>query len=217
MIEEILKIDLEKVTLEGNLTLPNLAKGMILFVHGSGSGRFSPRNQFVAKHLNKLGYGTFLFDLFSSQEGEIPEQEFNLKLLAGRLRDVTNKLKTYPFLTKLPFGYYGSSTGAAVALVAASYQPDIVHAVVCRGGRVDLASGFLSLIEAPTLLIAGENDPVILNINRESMELLDTSKELKTIPNASHLFEEPGTLEAVASATSSWFENHLCGKLKPEK
>jgi pimeloyl-ACP methyl ester carboxylesterase len=208
-MNETLKIDLGKVVLEGDLTLPSLPKGLIIFAHGSGSGRFSPRNHFIAQHLNKQKFATFLFGLYESKESEIFKQEFNLELLAGRLRDVTRKLKSFPFLTKLPVGYYGSSTGAAVALVAAAYLKNQVHAVVSRGGRTDLADDFLYLVKAPTLLLAGENDPVILGFNQDSLKLIDAPKALKIIPNASHLFEEPGALEAVAMETSAWFESYL--------
>ena len=208
-MKKSIKIDLGKVVLEGDLTLPSLPKGLIIFAHGSGSGRFSPRNQFVAQHLNKQKFATFLFDLYESRESELFRQEFNLELLAARLRDVTRSLKSFPFLAKLPVGFFGSSTGAAVALVAAAYLKGQIHAVVSRGGRTDLADDFLYLVQASTLLLAGENDPLILGYNEESMKLIDAPKALKIIPNASHLFEEPGALEAVAAETSTWFESYL--------
>ncbi len=208
-MKESLKIEIGKVILEGDLTVPNLPKGLVLFAHGSGSGRNSPRNHFVAEHLNELGYATFLMDLFASNESELSMGNFDLKLLSERLRQVTLKLKGFPFLSKLPVGLYGSSTGAAVALVAASFLPKQVHAVVSRGGRVDFATGFLSLVQAPTLLIVGGKDDYVLELNRESFELLESPKKLKVIPGAGHLFEEPGTLDEVARETGDWFDSHL--------
>ncbi|MDF2157267.1 alpha/beta fold hydrolase [Algoriphagus sp. CAU 1675] len=208
-MKESLKIEIGKVILEGDLTVPNLPKGLVLFAHGSGSGRNSPRNHFVAEYLNKLGYATFLMDLFANTESELSTGDFDLKFLSERMREVTVKLKSFPFLSKLPVGLYGSSTGAAVALVAASYLPKQVHAVVCRGGRVDLATGFLGLVQAPTLLVVGGNDDYVLELNRESFELLESPKKIKVIPGAGHLFEEPGTLEEVAKETGDWFETHL--------
>lgn len=206
---ETIKIDLGKVVLEGDMMLPPLAKGLILFAHGSGSGRFSPRNHFVAQYLNKQGYATFLLDLYGKHESDLIRQEFNLTLLADRLQEVTKKLKSFPFLSKLPVGYFGSSTGAAVALVAAAFLPEQIHAVVSRGGRTDLADEFLHRVHAPTLLLAGGDDPVILGFNQNSLKLLDVPKALRVIPGASHLFEEPGTLEAVALETGEWLKDHL--------
>lgn len=206
-MKETLKIELGEIILEGDLTLPPLPKGLVLFAHGSGSGRFSPRNQFVASHLNTRGYATFLLDLYSLQESEL--QEFNLQELANRFQHVILKLKSFPFLTKLPVGLYGSSTGAAVALVAAAHLREHIQAVVSRGGRTDLANAFLQLVQAPSLLLAGENDHLILEINRKSLNLIDAPKALKIIPNASHLFDEPGAIEAVADEAGDWFEIHL--------
>lgn len=208
-MKETIKIELGKVTLEGDLALPLLPKGLVLFAHGSGSGRNSPRNQFVADRLNRHGYATFLVDLYSPKESEAETQDFNLQLLADRFQNVILKLKSFPFLAKLPVGLYGSSTGAAVALVAAAHLKGHVHAVISRGGRTDLADDFLHFVEAPILLLAGENDRIILEINLKSLNRIDAPKALKIIPDASHLFEEPGTLEAVAEETEAWFEIHL--------
>jgi dienelactone hydrolase len=208
-MKETLKIDLGKVVIEGDLALPTHPKGLVIFAHGSGSGRFSPRNQFIAQFLYKQGYASFLLDLYSRHDPELDPTEFNLKVLAGRLRDVTVKLKSLPYLTKLPVGFYGSSTGAAVALVAASHLKGQIHSVVSRGGRTDLANDILYLVKAPTLLLVGENDPAILEFNRESLSLIDAPKALKIIPGASHLFEESGALEAVALETEAWLEAHL--------
>lgn len=215
-MKETLKLDLGKLTLEGDLTFPSIPKGLVLFAHGSGSGRFSPRNGFIAQYLNKKGYATFLFDLYALGDPELDQQEFNLRILSSRLKDVTVKLKSLPFLAKLPVGYYGSSTGAAVVLRAASLLPGHVHAVVSRGGRTDLVDDALSLVQAPTLLLVGENDPFILKLNRASLDQIETTKTLKIIPNAGHLFEEAGALEAVAMETVAWFKTYL-GNYEPVK
>ena len=207
MKQEALKIELGNITLEGNLTLPSLPKGLVCFAHGSGSGRFSPRNQFVAVELNTRGYATFLMDMFSPQELEL--EDFNLQKLTNRLKESILKLKSFPFLAKLPVALYGSSTGAAVALAAAADLGNHIHAVVCRGGRTDLANGFLALIRSPILLVIGENDRIILEINQKSLDLIRAPKALKIIPGASHLFEEPGAMEAVAEETCNWREIHL--------
>jgi pimeloyl-ACP methyl ester carboxylesterase len=208
-MKKSLKIDLGKVVLDGDLTMPPLPRGLIIFAHGSGSGRKSPRNQLIAEHLNQEHFATFLLDLYGNKESEWDRQDFNLELLSSRLKEVTAKLKAFPFLAKLPVGYYGSSTGAAVALAAAAFLKKQIHAVVSRGGRTDLADDFLHLVQAPTLLLAGEKDPVILGLNKESLKLIDAPKALKIIPGASHLFEEPGALEAVARESSEWFKTHL--------
>ncbi|RIW17203.1 alpha/beta hydrolase [Algoriphagus lacus] len=208
-MKETLKIELGKIALEGDLTLPAHSKGLVIFAHGSGSGRYSPRNQFISQYLNKQSYATYLLDLYARHDPELDPEEFNLKVLAGRLREVTTRLKSLPYLIKLPVGFYGSSTGAAVALVAASLLKDQIHAIVSRGGRTDLANDVLHLVKAPTLLLVGENDPPILDFNLESLSLINAQKALKVIPGASHLFEEPGALEAVALETEAWLEAHL--------
>jgi len=208
-MKETLKLNLGKVTLEGDFTLPSNPRGLIVFAHGIGSGRFSPRYHFVSQYLNKQGYVTFLLDLYARRDPELNPEEFNLEILANRLRDVTVKLKSLPNLSKLPFGFYGSNTGAAVALLAASYLKKQVHAVVSKRGRTDLTNDVLNLIQTPTLLLVGENDSSIKNLNRASLNLIDAPKALKIIPNASHLFDEVGALESVALETEAWFGVHL--------
>jgi putative phosphoribosyl transferase len=208
-MKETLKIDLGKVTLEGKCTMASNPSGVIVFVQGSDSGRYNPRYNFVAQYLNKQGYITLLLDLYTRQDPEFNYQEFNLELLANRLRDVTIKLKSHSNFTKLPFGFYGSNTGAAVAIKAASYLKKNVHAVICKGSRIDLIIDALNLIQTPTLFLVGENDPHIKNLNRESLNRIKAPNELKFIPNASHLFEEAGALESVALEAEGWFGIHL--------
>ncbi len=208
-MKETLKLKLGKVTLEGDFTLPANPKGLILFVHGRENGRFSPRCQFVSQYLNKRGYVTILLNLYAQRDPELNPQEFNLEILANRLREFTVKLKSISNLAKLPFGFYGANTGAAVALKAAYSLKKQIHAVVSKGGRTDLTKDVLNLIRTPTLLLVGEKDPPIKNLNKASLSHIDAPAALKIIPNASHLFEETGALESVALETEAWFETHL--------
>ena len=199
--------------LEGNLSLPEKAHGLVLFVHGSGSSRHSPRNQFVARVLQEAGLATLLIDLLTAPE-EAEDRltariRFNIDLLGKRAVEVTNWLIANPTTANLKIGYFGASTGAAAALVAAAERPLAVGAVVSRGGRPDLASSALPQVQAPTLLLVGSKDTQVIELNRMAFTLLRCEKRLEIIPGASHLFEEPGTLEQVAQLASQWFSHYL--------
>lgn len=200
-------------TLEGSLSVPPDAVGLVLFVHGSGSSRFSPRNRFVAQELNKGGLATLLFDLLTPEEEELDhitrEHRFNIELLAYRLIYATEWVRQELELRHFNIGYFGSSTGAAAALVAAARHPDLVQTIVSRGGRPDLAGHDLSKVKAPTLLIVGGNDYEVIELNEDALQQLTCSKELQIIEGATHLFEEPGKLEEVAVAATAWFSKHL--------
>jgi pimeloyl-ACP methyl ester carboxylesterase len=199
--------------LEGNLIIPPDAQGIVVFAHGSGSSRFSPRNNFVAEKLQSKGLATLLMDLLIQNEERVDvrtrEFRFNIPLLSRRLVGVAKWIQNNENTKSFEIGYFGSSTGAAAALIAASIEPKNVGAVVSRGGRTDLAKDYLSNVEAPTLLIVGSEDVVVHNLNRETLKHLKTEKKLEVIPGASHLFEEPGTLEAVAELAGVWFKEHL--------
>jgi putative phosphoribosyl transferase len=199
--------------LEGNLSLPEKAHGLVLFVHGSGSSRHSPRNQFVARVLQEAGLATLLIDLLTAPE-EAEDRltariRFNIDLLGERVVEITNWLIANPTTANLKIGYFGASTGAAAALVAAAERPLAVGAVVSRGGRPDLASSALPQVQAPTLLLVGSKDTQVIELNRMAFTLLRCEKRLEIIPGASHLFEEPGTLEQVAQLASQWFSRYL--------
>ena len=197
----------------GNLEIPPKAKGLIIFAHGSGSSRFSTRNKYVAGILNKNNLGTLLFDLLTAEEEKIDnytaEYRFNIELLAKRLIDVTNWLIKEPSLKNLKLGYFGASTGAAAALAAAAKRPDIIYAVVSRGGRPDLAMESLPGVKAPTLLIVGGEDFEVIELNKTAYENIPAKKRLEIIQGATHLFEEPGALEEVALITAKWFTENL--------
>ena len=197
----------------GNLKIPKKAEGLVIFAHGSGSGRFSTRNNYVAGILNKNNLGTLLFDLLTAEEEKIDnytaEYRFNIELLANRLIDVTDWLVKEPSLKGLKLGYFGASTGAAAALIAAAKRPSIIYAVVSRGGRPDLAIESLPGIKAPTLLIVGEEDFEVIELNRTAYENIPAKKKLEIIPGATHLFEEPGALEEVSRLTAEWFTRYL--------
>jgi putative phosphoribosyl transferase len=216
-MKQSLKIDLDNVTLEGELTLPANAMGVVIFSHGSGSSRFSPRNNFVAQHLQRRDLGTFLFDLLTKEEDEIYSMRFNIDLLAHRLVQVTQWLLKMPAVQKHALGYFGASTGAASAIVAASILQRKISAVVSRGGRPDLAKDELYKVEAPTLLLVGENDQVVLDLNERALEKLAGIKLLEIIKGATHLFEEPGTLEQVAQLSGDWFTTYLSPRTVPSK
>jgi putative phosphoribosyl transferase len=212
--QQILEIPVEDGSLGGILTNPADSQAVILFAHGSGSGRLSPRNQFVANHLNQNGFSTLLFDLLTSKEESIDAQtghlRFDIELLAARLVLATDWLREHFRLYEYPFGYFGASTGAGAALVAATKRPYLIKAVVSRGGRPDLAEGSLAFVQAPTLLIVGENDPQVIDLNRQALQqLFVPKKEIQIVPAASHLFEEPGALEKVAQLAVEWFEDHM--------
>jgi len=200
--------------LEGDLVLREDASGIVLFAHGSGSSRHSPRNRRVAATLNQAGLGTLLLDLLTPAEERrdlvTGESRFDIGLLARRLVGAIDWLRS-DVAASLPIGLFGASTGAAAALVAAAARPDDVHAVVSRGGRPDLAASVLPRVRAPTLLIVGGSDPVVLELNKQALELLQSEKHLVVVPGATHLFEEPGALEEVARLAADWFTRHLGG------
>ena len=213
MTEE--QIPAERAVLSGNLTIPENALTLVLFAHGSGSSRHSPRNQFVARTLNGGGLGTLLFDLLTPEEEALDiytrEHRFNIGLLAERLVHATNWTRQQDQLRDLRIGYFGSSTGGAAALVAAAELPQDVGAVVSRGGRPDLAGDALPQIQAATLLIVGGNDDIVIELNEMARDQMRCEVKLEIIPGATHLFEEPGALEQVAKLASDWFLAHIGG------
>jgi putative phosphoribosyl transferase len=213
--EHAVSICSREITLEGDLSVPRYAKGIVIFAHGSGSSRYSPRNRYVARTLQDSGLATLLFDLLTIQEEDeerwTRHLRFNIPLLADRLVSTTAWIKNNTETRNLNIGYFGASTGAAAALVAAANRPNVVEAVVSRGGRPDLAGTNLEFVKAPTLLVVGENDQTVIELNRTALMKLNKVKNKKIIiiPRATHLFEEPGTLEQVASIACNWFLNYL--------
>ncbi|KZS56661.1 phosphoribosyl transferase [Mycobacterium kansasii] len=197
------------VSVSGHLIIPENTRGIVVFAHGSGSSRHSPRNRYVADVLNGAGLGTLLFDLLTPAEERNRANVFDIELLASRLVDVTGWLATQPDTAALPVGYFGASTGAGAALVAATDPRVKVRAVVSRGGRPDLAGGSLANVTVPTLLIVGGRDRVVLELNRQAQAVIPGPCELAVVPGATHLFEEPGTLERVANLACDWFIDHL--------
>lgn len=195
----------------GSLDTPAQAVGVVVFAHGSGSGRHSPRNQFVAKQLRAGGLATLLIDLLTEPEEADRNNVFDIRLLARRLTLAARWLRQQPETRSLPIGYFGASTGAGAALVAAAEHPALVRAVVSRGGRPDLAAAALPLVEAPSLLIVGGDDDVVIELNRQAQQQMTAECELVIVPGATHLFEEPGTLEQVADLAQGWFLKHLPG------
>jgi putative phosphoribosyl transferase len=195
--------------LSGILNVPPKARGVVAFAHGSGSGRFSPRNQFVARVLQEAGLATLLLDLLEKEEADDREKVFDIELLAGRLQSAADWLGQSPETCGLRLGYFGASTGAGAALVAAARAPATIGAVVSRGGRPDLAAEYLPAVEAPTLLIVGGDDDVVIELNQQALHRLRCRKELVIVPGATHLFEEPGTLEEVARIATVWFTRYL--------
>jgi len=208
--ERNVKITLTELVLEGILGLPPDPRGVIVFAHGSGSGRLSPRNNFVARHLQQNGFATLLLDLLTPDEAEDRRNVFDIDLLADRLLLTKSWLEQEPRTKKLGVGYFGASTGAGAALQAAAREPSNIRAVVSRGGRPDLAETYLPSVAAPTLLIVGGWDEPVIDMNRSAFELLTCEKKLIIVPGATHLFEEPGTLEQVADQACTWFLHHLC-------
>jgi len=208
-----MKIPVGEVVVEGTLTLPPGAKSVVLFAHGSGSSRFSTRNQYVAKEFNKAAIGTLLFDLLTQEEEETDivtaEYRFNIPLLADRLIGATEWLKNDPKTKRLAFGYFGASTGAAAALIAAAELSSEISAVVSRGGRPDLAGKYLPNVVAPTLMLVGALDTEVIELNRQAMHQMTAEKKIVIIPGATHLFEEQGTLEEVAKVSTDWFLKYL--------
>ncbi len=211
--ERPVQVSAGPVVLEGNLGVPDGARGVVLFAHGSGSGRHSPRNRYVARVLREAGLATLLIDLLTGEEEEVDLRtrhlRFDIGLLAERLVGATEWLERNPDTQDLRVGYFGASTGAAAALVAAAERPEPIGAIVSRGGRPDLAGPALPRVAAPTLLIVGENDVPVIGMNQEAMEQLRTEKRLEIVPGATHLFEEPGALEEVARLAADWFVRHL--------
>jgi dienelactone hydrolase len=211
--ERLVQITADTVTLEGNLSLPEGASAVVLFAHGSGSGRHSPRNRHVARVLNEAKLATLLIDLLTPEEEVldrlIAHLRFDIDLLARRLVHATDWLTHQSDTRRLRIGYFGASTGAAAALLAAAELPDLVGAVVSRGGRPDLAGPALPRVRAPTLLIVGGNDVQVIELNRAALAQLRCEKQLVIIPGATHLFEEPGALDEVARLAREWFRRHL--------
>ena len=205
-----------RAVLPGNLNIPENASALVLFAHGSGSSRHSPRNQFVARTLNEAGLATLLFDLLTPEEEAIDmqtrEHRFNIDLLSVRLWHATNWANQQEQTSNLGLGYFGSSTGAAAALMAAVDAPRDIYAVVSRGGRPDLAGEALPKVKAPTLLIVGGNDGIVIELNEQARDKMRCEVKLEIIPGATHLFEEPGALEKVAQLASQWFSRHLTRK-----
>ena len=204
------------VQLKGTLTLPAASSGIVLFAHGSGSSRHSPRNAFVAGTLHDAGVGTLLFDLLTVDEDRVYETRFDIDRLAKRLTAATAWLRRRPEAAGLPIGYFGASTGAGAALLAAAEAGAAVRAVVSRGGRPDLAGAdALARVVAPTLLIVGGDDPQVITLNRQAYAQLQCTKALDIVPGATHLFDEPGTLEQVAALAAAWFGRWLGGVEAP--
>jgi putative phosphoribosyl transferase len=213
--ERTVSIPAGDVTLEGTLAVPSDAQGVVLFAHGSGSSRFSPRNQYVARELRRAGLGTLLIDLLTPDEERVDEltrqHRFDIGLLADRLGAATEWLSEERSTRDMAVGLFGASTGGGAALVTAAQNPERVGAVVSRGGRPDLAGAALSSVKAPTLLIVGGYDPVVLDLNQRAMSQMSAPVRLEIVPNATHLFEEEGALEEVARLAAHWFGGYLPG------
>jgi len=215
-LEELREIDVTvgRHQLEGTLSIPEDAIGLVIFAHGSRSSRFSPRNTRVARDLNARGLATHLFDLLTDSEAADRANVFDIPLLGTRVAEAVQWARKAPEAADLSIGLFGSSTGAAAALVAAAQTPDDVAAVVSRGGRPDLAGDFLPSVRAPTLLIVGGADFGVIELNEQAFQLLDCEKRLEIVPGATHLFEEPGTLDQVVERAGAWFETHLGSSLQ---
>lgn len=208
-LERNVQIAKGKLALEGVLGIPTDTRGVVAFAHGSGSGRLSPRNNFVARHLQRDGLATLLLDLLTEEEAEDRRKVFDIDLLADRLLLAKGWLETQPQTRSLGIAYFGASTGAGAALQAAAREPSNVKAVVSRGGRPDLAESYLPSVSAPTLLIVGGHDEPVIEMNQTAYNLLTCEKKLIIVPGATHLFEEPGTLEQVAEHAGRWFQRYL--------
>jgi putative phosphoribosyl transferase len=219
--DRLVRIAVGPITLEGNLSIPHGATAVVLFAHGSGSSRHSPRNRFVAGALREVGLATLLIDLLTAEEevvdAETGHLRFDIGLLAQRLVGATDWLRQERATAAPAVGYFGASTGAAAALVAAAERPDVIGAVVSRGGRPDLAGEALGRVRAPTLLVVGGNDAPVIGLNWKAMQQLAAAeKDLVIVPGATHLFEEPGALEEVARLAADWFVRHLTGRAEAE-
>jgi dienelactone hydrolase len=197
--------------LAADITMPDVSRGIVLFAHGSGSSRLSPRNRRVAADLNASGFATVLFDLLSDEEASDRSNVFDVQLLGERMTQAVSYVRAHQLLRHMPIGLFGASTGSAAALLAAAHQGSEVGAVVSRGGRPDLALAALSNVRAPTLLIVGGLDEPVIALNRAAFAALHCEKKLKIVPGATHLFEEPGTLEQVIKHATGWFAQHLHG------
>jgi len=208
-IDRVVRIPANGIQLEGALVIPRAAKRVVLFAHGSGSSRHSPRNNFVAEVLHKADMGTLLMDLLTTEEDSIYENRFDIDLLTWRLERATQWLMEQPRSTSLDIGYFGASTGAAAALQAAATFGSSVGAVVSRGGRPDLAMSVLDRVQSPTLLIVGGLDDIVIDLNRKAYAKLKAEKRLAIVPGATHLFEEPGTLQEAARLAAEWFTQYL--------
>ena len=206
--------------IHGDLVVPHAARGIVAFAHGSGSSRFSRRNRQVAADLQDMGLATLLVDLLTEDEETIDlrteQLRFDIVLLAERVRAVTQWLATDNETSRLPVGYFGSSTGAAAALIAATERPRDVYAIVSRGGRPDLAGSILPRVKAPTLLVVGQNDEQVLELNLKALDALTCDKRIEIVPGASHLFEEAGALESVAELAGEWFLQHMVNRDTPD-
>lgn len=215
-IEEVhtpVRLPVEGAVLSGDMYIPSHAAGMVVFAHGSGSGRFSPRNRYVASVLHRHALGTLLIDLLTPDEERLDvvtrEHRFNIPLLAGRLASIADWIRGQPELAHFPLGYFGSSTGGGAALIAAATRPEQVKAVVSRGGRPDLAGNCLPRVRAPTLLLVGEWDEPVIELNEAAKRRMKGTVELAIVPRATHLFEEPGALEMAARLAAEWFGRYL--------
>jgi putative phosphoribosyl transferase len=208
-IKKLIQLPINNETLEGMLVIPSQAKGMVLFAHGSGSSRLSPRNNFVAAVLQRAGIGTLLIDLLTEDEDKVYETRFDIDLLTRRLIAIMHWLQKQPETKDLTGGIFGASTGAAAALRAAAHLKNNIRALVLRGGRPDLASEVLEKVVSPTLLIVGGNDYGVIELNKLAYKRLQCEKKLEIIPGATHLFEEKGALEKVAQLAANWFERYL--------
>ncbi len=211
-MQQEIEIQMEEAVLKGSLHIPPHATAIVVFCHGSGSSRFSPRNRYVADVLQHAGLATLLFDLLTKEEEALDAQtrefRFNVRLLADRMKQVTSWLKNHTTTKKLHIMFFGASTGAAGALIAAAELEERIYAIVSRGGRPDLAEDSFPLLRTPTLLLVGECDPVVVDLNLKALDMLPCEKRLEVIPGATHLFEEPGTLEQVARIACEWFVRH---------
>ena len=211
--ERLVDIPVGEAELHGDLGVPEQASGLVLFAHGSGSSRHSPRNRYVAEVLREAGVATLLMDLLTEQEEAIDQYNrrlrFDIPLLAQRLGGASEWVATQEDLADLPLGYFGASTGAAAAIIAAADRPQEVSAVVSRGGRPDLGGGAISRLQAPTLLIVGSLDYAVIELNQQAYDAMNCEKRLEIVPGATHLFEEPGTLEQAAKLAADWFVAHF--------
>jgi putative phosphoribosyl transferase len=213
IIREEIEIKTPKTVVKGDLCIPQNASGIVLFAHGAGSSRLSPRNKYVAQVLQDAGFATLLMDLLSEQEDQLDmylkKLRFDIPLLAGRVDTATEWIQNNDKTSKLKIGYFGASTGAVAALVASIQRPETIGAIVSRGGRPDLTDKILSEVKPPTLLIVGSEDTVVLKKNQAAFDKLNCEKRLIIVPGASHLFEEPGKMEEVAEHAKTWFQEHL--------